>query len=181
MTLPPAAGTLAKALCILRASAEDESHFYVAFPSVGHCLSPSPVPGCLSPLDLQVLNVSEPSVPLSNAVRIGRRLRSLLGEIARQRHAGERAPWQRLLPVEDRAKNISGCVIWKQGSWEVGIHIPPVPSMRDIGFGSGFWYCRKLLLGGGLAMGRTCCFSFSFLALPGFLSKNSLLLPFPRH
>ena len=77
------------AVWILGGSDEDESHFYVAFPSVGHSQSPSPVPGCLSVLNLQVLNVFEPSVPLSNLVKIGQRLHKLLGKIARQRHAGK--------------------------------------------------------------------------------------------
>lgn len=62
----------------------------MAFPFVGHSQSPSPVPGCLSALDLQVLNVFEPSVPLSNLVKIGQRLHELLGKIARQRCAGEK-------------------------------------------------------------------------------------------
>lgn len=75
---------------ILRGSDEDESHFPVAFSSVGPSQSPSPVPGCLSALDLQVLNVFEPSVPLSNVVKIGQRLHELLGKIARQRCAGEK-------------------------------------------------------------------------------------------
>lgn len=75
---------------ILRGSDEDESHFPVAFPSVRHSQHPSPVPGCLSAVDLQVLNVFEPSVPLSNLVKIGQRLHELLGKIARQRCAGEK-------------------------------------------------------------------------------------------
>lgn len=35
-------------------------------------------------LDLQVLNVFEPSVPLSNLVKIGQRLHKLLGKMVRQ-------------------------------------------------------------------------------------------------
>lgn len=64
--------------------------FLWPFPSVGHSQRPSPVPGCLAALGLQVLNVFEPSVPLSNLVKIGQRLHELLGKIARQRCAGEK-------------------------------------------------------------------------------------------
>lgn len=60
---------------------EAESHLYVAFFSVGHSQSPSPVPGCLSVRDLQVFNVFEPSVPLSNSVKIGQGLHKLLGRL----------------------------------------------------------------------------------------------------
>lgn len=55
----------------------------------GAMQSPSPIPGCLSVRGLQVLNVFEPSVLLSNLVKIGQRLHKLLGNIARQRHAGK--------------------------------------------------------------------------------------------
>lgn len=73
----------------LRGSDEAESHFTWPFPPWGNSQCPSPVPGCLSVRDLQVLNVFEPSVLLSNLVKIGQRLHKLLGNIARQRLAGK--------------------------------------------------------------------------------------------
>jgi len=123
------------AVWILQGSAEDESHFYVAFLSVGHSQSPSPVPGCLSVLDLQVLNVFEPSVPLSNLVKIGRRLHKLLGKVVRRRHTGKERGCVSSFREESGLKILGGGLFGDKAAGEMGStsNLSPVREILDWG------------------------------------------------